>query len=193
MKYTRAIEYVIAELKENLPDNLTYHSLHHTLSVMELAKQIGLKEGVEADDMELLMVAAAYHDSGFLRGMVNHEETGCEIVAEVLPQFEFNEAEIKIVQGMIMATKLPQTPNTHLERVICDADLGYIGGNHYFEIVAGLEKELLSIGVPLTDESWVEMQINFLKSQSFFTNYATKTFEAKKQIVLQQLESKREV
>ncbi len=191
MKYIRAIEYVISELKENLPVHLTYHSLHHTLSVMELTKQIGLKEGVEGDDMELLMVASAYHDCGFLNGMDNHEELGCEVVARILPDFGFDKSEIKIIQGMIMATRLPQTPKTFLEKIICDADLGYIGGNKYFEIVSGLEKELLANGIPLTKDSWLDMQINFLKTQHFFTAYAVETFDENKCLVLSQLESKK--
>lgn len=191
MKYAKAIEFVISELKEKLPIHLTYHSLHHTLSVMKFTKLIAIEEGVKGTDMELLMVAAAFHDCGFLKGMSNHEAVGCQIVAEILPGLDFDETEIKIIQGMIMATKLPQTPHSELEKIICDADLGYIGGNKYFEIVTGLEKELKYNGMPLTDESWLEMQINFLKTQHFFTSYACKAWDVNKLVVLSQLESKR--
>ncbi|MDA0973125.1 MAG: hypothetical protein O2867_05255 [Bacteroidetes bacterium] len=41
-----------------------------------------------------------------------------------------------------MATKVPQEPKDHLARILCDADLDYLGGDDYDEIAGGLYQEL---------------------------------------------------
>ncbi len=187
MKYTRAIEYAISELKEKLPMELTYHSLQHTLSVMELAREIGKEEGLSEEEMHLVSIAAAFHDIGFTRSLEKHEEESCKVAEEILPELGFDTGEVERIKEMIMSTKLPQSPSDKLSEVLCDADLGYIGKNKYFEIAHGLYEELAATGNELSNQDWIDLQIRFLENQSFFTPYAQKTFDENKKNVIVQL------
>src|SRR3954468_21110146 len=101
-------EHVIGKLKRELPKDLYYHGVHHTLDVLKSAEMIGKEEGISEEEMFLLKVAVLYHDSGFIKVYKNHEEVACELIKEDLPKFGFSDKEISLISGMIMATKIPQ-------------------------------------------------------------------------------------
>jgi uncharacterized protein len=84
--------------------------------------------------MTLLKTACLFHDIGFTISGQDHEERGCEIAEEVLPDLNYDSDQINRIKGMIMATKIPQTPNNKLEQIICDADLDYLGRDDFFSI-----------------------------------------------------------
>ena len=191
MDYQKAIEYIIARLRQELPANLKYHSPEHTLSVVRSAEQLGERHGISLHEMQLLLTAAAYHDSGFLRTYRNHEEVGCKIVEEILPDFGYKPEDIDIIKGMIMATKVPQKPNTLLEKIICDADLVYLGGDNYDNISRTLHKELTLNGINLDEDQWLDMQINFLESHNYWTEHYLNRLSPNKKNVLDRLKSRK--
>jgi predicted metal-dependent HD superfamily phosphohydrolase len=162
-------EPMIRRLKQELPDNLFYHGVHHTLDVIEASERLGRSENVADNELVLLRTAALYHDSGFLMGEQNHEEKGCEFARKELPGAGFSEEEISMVCGMIMATRYPQHPKSHLEQILCDADLDYLGRPDFFEIGATLYKELIATGRLSSEREWNRLQVNFLNSHRYFT------------------------
>src|SRR5687767_15531516 len=136
---------------------------------MKQAEIIAKHEGVnDKHDLLLLRTAAAFHDSGFLFVYKGHEEKGCEIASEHLKNV-FSESDIKKVCGMIMATKIPQTPNTLLEQIICDADLDYLGRNDFEPISRNLYKEFIVFKIIPEDIIWDHIQIKFFESHHYFT------------------------
>lgn len=184
MRTEPAIEHIINRLRHELPADLRYHCLEHTLHVIDAAKTIAEAEQLEANMLELLITAAAYHDCGFLVTYQKHEEAGCKIAQEVLPQYGFTDAQIQIITGLIMATKVPQTPLTKAERILCDADLDYLGGDNYEEIANGLFEELLLHGFAITEENWQQIQINFLEAHHYWTSFSQSNKAPKKAEVL---------
>src|SRR5215218_1806017 len=134
---------VLTELK-GLSPNLTYHCANHTLDVVEQSGRIAKEEGITNErDLFLLKVAALYHDSGFLETYSAHEKKSCEIFVKDAVSFDFTEDEKNIVEGLIMSTKIPQEPKTHMEKIICDADLDYLGRGDFFEIGDTLRREFI--------------------------------------------------
>ncbi len=139
MDFENASNFIINKVKTELPGNLYYHSYNHVMDVLQAANELGQMEGINNNDLTLLKTAVLYHDSGFTKQNVEHEAIGCEIARNTLPQFNYKQNEIESICGMIMATKIPQTPHNLLEKIICDADLDYLGrddfwviGNHLF-------------------------------------------------------------
>jgi hypothetical protein len=110
-----------------------------------------------------------------------HEEASCVIAAEYLPDFGYTAQEIERVNKMIMATKLPQNASTHLEQIICDADLDYLGREDFFMISHRLKLEwnLQEFNVTTLKE-WYKLQVSFLGSHQFFTQSAKETRDAGK-------------
>ncbi len=84
--------------------------------------------------LDVLQTATCYHDAGFLRAYAEHEEESCRLALEVLPAFGCTPAQIALVCRLIRATRLPQTPATLLEAILCDADPDYLGYNDYVAI-----------------------------------------------------------
>jgi hypothetical protein len=72
----------------------------------------------------------------------NHEAISCQIAEEILVQFDYSPEQIQKIKGMIMATRIPQTPTNHLEEILADADLDYLGRDDFEEISERLFKEL---------------------------------------------------
>jgi uncharacterized protein len=160
-------EFVIDMLKEKLPANYFYHNYEHTLYVLEKAIEIGTHEGCTEKEIELLSAAALWHDTGYIKVYAGHEEASCLLAKKHLPKYGYSARII----GMIMATKILQTPTNKLEEILADADLEYLGTIDVARKAHLLFKELQSLSPSLTAAAWDRMQITFLESHHYFTNY----------------------
>jgi uncharacterized protein len=183
--------HVLNKLEAHLPSYLTYHNIFHTTDVLEQSLILAKEEGIEsAEDLFLLQVSALYHDVGFVQAYDGHEETSCEIAAIELDKFGLDERQIGIVSGMIRATRIPQSPKTILEQVICDADLDYLGRSDFYTIGEGLFKEFLHQGIVHNDMEWNQLQIKFLDAHRYFTKSANVKRELVKQQHLREVKKK---
>jgi len=185
--YKEVEDYVMTELKTKLPKDLYYHGLHHTLDVLRSAEMIGKEEKISAEDMTLLKVAVLFHDIGFTKVYKNHEEVGCEMAKEKLPEFGFTAEQIDVICGMIQATKIPQAANTQLEKIIADADLEYLGTDAFERIGKTLYDEIKIYLNVESERQWNIIQMNFLKNHKYFTDFCKKNREPAKQKNLQKI------
>ena len=174
MQHLPECQLILNKLENDLPANLFYHSIDHTLDVYDCAKSIAKEEGVSDTDLKLLLVGAIYHDAGYLEQNHDHEQISCEIARSYLSQFNYTQEEIDLICGIIMATKIPQRPKTHLEKVICDADLNYLGRTDFFSIGDSLYREMLAIGYIKNKAEWNRVQLDFMQQHHYFTPTAIK-------------------
>lgn len=164
-----ARSYILERLRNGLPPARTYHSLEHTLDVYASVVDIAEQEGITGEGLILLKIAALYHDAGFTVRDMDHEQAGCEIVRTKLPEFGFSAAQVEFICEMIMATKIPQSPHNKLARILCDADLDYLGRGDFDRIGQALFSEFRHYGVVSTEREWNELQVRFLERHSYFT------------------------
>jgi uncharacterized protein len=175
------LQKIITRLQKELDPALIYHNVSHTKDVMKQAESIARAEGiVSGHKLDLLKVAAAYHDSGFLFTYRNHEEKGCEIVRNDLTG-KLPEKDLDIICGIIMATKIPQSPKNLLEEIICDADLDYLGRDDFLPISSNLYKEFIDFGIIKPQDDWDAFQIKFFEIHHYFTSTALLKRKNKKQ------------
>ncbi|MBO9612729.1 MAG: HD domain-containing protein [Dyadobacter sp.] len=190
MQSEKAEQYVLEKLKKGLDRTLFYHGPHHTLDVVQASAEIAALENITDDEsLALLRTAAFYHDSGFLTTYQGHEEAGCAIAREVLPGFGYNPRQIETICGMILATKIPQSPKNALERVICDADLDYLGRDDFEPIAATLFEELKARDMVEDIPAWDSVQVRFLEAHAYWTASERKRRDAVKQQHLQHLKN----
>lgn len=182
-----AIKQRVCQKLEGLNPLFTYHNLAHTLDVVRQSERIAREENIDEENTYLLKVAALYHDTGFLKTYKNHEEASCDLFMNDADDFHFTENEKKVICGLIMATKVPQQPHTHLEEIICDADLDYLGRDDFFIIGDELRKEFISFGIVANDAEWEKMQINFLSKHHYHTKSSKRDREPLKQQHFSQL------
>ncbi|MDZ4679690.1 MAG: HD domain-containing protein [Saprospiraceae bacterium] len=169
MNYHGAKAFILDKLERELSGDLTYHGMHHTLDVLYVTEELCYFEKVSPYEAILLKTAALFHDSGFTINNKDHEVLGCKIALEHLPRYGFSVPEIEQICGMIMATKIPQSPRNPLEQIICDADLDYLGRDDFFSIGNSLYEELKAYKVLETVETWNRLQVGFLEKHAFFT------------------------
>lgn len=172
MQPKAAIDHILSKLANDLPAHLTYHGHHHTVDVLEASERIGRAEGLTIVELDLVLVAAAYHDCGFLQGHLNHEARGCDTARATLPDFGFDEGSIDHICRMIMATKVPQEPHDRLSNILCDADLDYLGRDDFEEIADTLFSELNELNIVSDIETWNRIQLRFLENHSYHTEYS---------------------
>lgn len=160
-------------LENDIPDKYVYHDHYHTTRVVEAAKMIGRESGFGDEDIEILTIAAWFHDTGYNQGCDNHEVSSVKIAREFLSSQGYPEEKIKKIEGCIMATKMPQNPTNLLEQVLCDADLHHLACSDYSDMAAKMHKEIEFVkNKEIDGDSWNEMNYNFFKDHQFFTPYA---------------------
>lgn len=188
MDHIGARTYILERLRNELPGERSYHSLEHTLDVYASAIDIAEKEGVvDEEDLTLLKTAALYHDSGFIVQGLDHEQQGCVLVRDHLPGFGYSASQIQRICDMIMATRIPQSPRNKLSRILCDADLDYLGRTDFKLIGDLLFAEMRTFGVLATELEWNQLQVRFLERHSYFTVTNKRLREPVKQQYLTEL------
>lgn len=190
MEYEKIKKLILKKLKENLPEHLSYHSVMHVKDVIDAVEKIALAENVNEEELILLKTAALFHDTGFLYGAKDHEEKSSEIAQEYLPNYGYSQSQIDKIKGMIMATKIPQTPHNLLEQILADADLDYLGRDDFFTIGDKLYEELTIFGIVNSERDWNLLQEKFLERHHFFTKTAINNRNQKKQQNLEIIKSK---
>jgi uncharacterized protein len=192
--YEKIKSQILERVSHDLSKDLFYHGIHHTLDVLEQAERIAKEEKIShKDELLLLKVACLYHDIGFLVTYNGHEEAGCKMAKDELPAFGFTDQQIDIICGMIMATKIPQTPHSKLEEIICDADLDYLGRPDFFTISNTLFNEIKERGWVADEREWNLIQVKFIKTHSYFTSTDKRLREQQKHKYLEILEAKIQV
>ncbi|HBF89439.1 MAG TPA: guanylate cyclase [Bacteroidales bacterium] len=181
IKYDDLEEYMLDRLEKELPQHLFYHNLKHTIDVVIQVELIGRGEEISEEDLLLLKTAALFHDAGHTIKSQEHEYLGTQIVNEILPKYGYDQNQIEIINGIIMATKLPPTPHTLLQKIICDADLDYLGRTDFIPVSETLFKELSAQNILTNYNEWNKLQVKFLSGHSYFTDTANKLREVNKQ------------
>lgn len=191
-QFDRIAPVWLDKLEKELKPDLQYHSINHVLSVIERVEFIGTYEGLPPEDVALVKLAALFHDSGFIISPVAHEERSCDIVRDTLPGYGLSIAAVEHICALIMATKIPQSPQDLMGMVLCDADLDYLGTLDYEGPANQLRDELSAMHHDLQQGKWLDLQINFLKQHQFFTNYAQIHREPQKLLHLRRLQQQQQ-
>lgn len=174
-------EYILNRLEKELPKYLYYHNVKHTMDVTIGVEIIGTAEGVSDEELFYLKTAALFHDMGQVVQSKGHEEISCNFAREILPKWGYTNAQIDLICSIIMATQLPPNPQTLLERIICDADLDYLGRTDFIPVSDTLFKELSEQNIITDKNEWNKLQVKFISNHQYFTDFALNNREVNKQ------------
>jgi uncharacterized protein len=190
MQFKNAGKFILNKLRTELPRHLSYHGLDHMMDVYGAAERIAKEKGISKYEQKLLLTAAWFHDSGFIKTREGHEEESCNIVRRYLPLYGYQAAEIELICGIIMATRMPQTPQTYLEEILCDADLDYLGRDDFFVLSNRLFAELLFEGLIRDEKEWNREQADFMARHRYHTASSAKLRQANKEEYIKLVRSK---
>ena len=177
--FEKAKQYAFQRLETELSPGLFYHNLMHTRNdVVPATEKFAEGEGIKGESLDLLLTAAWFHDLGFIEGRTGHEIMGARIASEALPGLGFSNQQIQTIRNIIMATTLPQSPQTILEQIMADADLDVLGRDDFILCNGNLRRELAFFGQEFTDLQWFSDQLRFLETHTFFTASARALLDA---------------
>jgi len=190
-----AANYVTNLIEKNHQSSYTYHNLEHTQKVVKHALKIGQESDLTEDELEMLQLAAWFHDSGYYDDFTRHEEIGIEKAKKFLRERDYPKEKIDQVAEAIRYTKVPQVPcNNSICDVLCDADLHHLSSKNYIKISENLreEKEAL-LHHELAPKIYWEQTLLFLQKHKFKTKYGRKVLAKKKEVNYQKVVQKVEV
>lgn len=174
---TKVEEYILDILTKNLSSQMTYHTVDHTKDVVKSVVEIASKQEVQEGDLEILQIAAWFHDAGYSEGRENHEKSGAQMARDFLEKYEWSSESIDKIERCIMATQMPQNPKNDLEQIICDADMLHLGSEEYFKKSELLHTEIeRTQACKISKHEWLQMNYDFLKKHRFFTKYAQEKY-----------------
>ncbi|MBT8264270.1 MAG: HD domain-containing protein [Eudoraea sp.] len=185
--YNKLRNQALYRLKEELTDDHHYHGLAHTIDVLKVCNAYIKRENIGTLNAKLLRIAALYHDVGFISVYERHEDESARIAKKDMENLGMDKHSVKVVLNLIMATKTPQAPQTILEKIICDADLDYLGREDYYEISNKLYQELKAFKLVSNKEEWIQQQISFLKAHTYHTQFARKNRQPEKERRIKEL------
>lgn len=174
-------EIILDKMERELPRDLHYHNVKHTVDVVTEVELIGWAEGISDDDLLLLKTAALFHDMGHIHSYTEHEYYSTVMAKEILPDYNYTESQINQICEIIMSTKLPPRPQNILQQIICDADLDYLGRSDFIPVSNALYEELKNRNLVDTLNNWNKKQIDFISNHQYFTDTARKLREVNKQ------------
>jgi hypothetical protein len=165
-------ENEVTQLLLKLPVNMVYHNLNHTREVVNAAEKIGQYANLSEEEMEILMLAAWFHDAGFRYNYDLHEEKSAELAEKFLKEHNYPSDKTEKVISSIMSTKIDQTPISLIEKVLNDADFIHLSKKSYFDRLLLLKSELERIkNQKIEDAEWYEQNLQFLRTHRYHTEY----------------------
>ncbi|WP_348799932.1 Pycsar system effector family protein [Flavobacterium adhaerens] len=176
-------ELVSNLLKDKLSNLYSYHNLNHTLHVVAAVKKLCTKENVDETAKEKLLIAAWFHDVGYINGAENHENESVKIATAFLKDKNQSDEFISEVSKLILATSKFYLPQNQLERIIKDADLVHITSLEYSSTCELLRFELHNtMNLSFDDLEWGKENLNFLMNKhQFYTDYAQRKWQSLKE------------
>lgn len=165
----RAMNYV-NQLLISL-ENHYYHQYDHALDVMQRAVYLSKKEWLNDEEIEIISLAALFHDTGFIIQYDKNEPIGAKIAQNYLKMMMYDDKKIKLIEEIILATDPDyKEPKNIYEKIIKDADLDNLWRQDFWDKTNNLNKELEAIKkIKLKDPNWKHWVIEFLAEHKYYT------------------------
>ncbi len=168
-----ASDFVGALLHDKLPPWSVYHNYEHTLEVVESSEEIGRASKLSKEELEMLLLAAWFHDTGHIEKSAGHEEKSVEIAEGFLRDHNYPPAKIEEVTSCIRATALSARAKNLMQMAMRDADVLHAGRKDFFakSQLLRMEEEKRN-GHVYTNQEWLNLNLDFLARSEFLTSYA---------------------
>ena len=187
----KAKQFVLKLLEDKLKPNLVFHTPEHTRYVVKAAGEIGEKEGLSPEEMNLARFCAWFHDVGYTEAYEGHEKISVAIATAFLEKEGADAELLSQVEEIIMATKIPQNPTNKIARVLCDADLKHLSENNYYDYAEMIRQEnKLTENRKISKLEFDIQSVKFFQQHHYHTEYGKKTLQPGKEKNLNMIKGK---
>ena len=186
-----AKEDVTQLLTHELSEKCLFHTISHTLDVLKNAEIIGKYCKLHPDKLNVLRVAALFHDVGYVDSYNDHEVFSAKKARSFLQARQVDEQIISQIEKAILATKTPQNPQDKLSRILCDADLMNLTFDEYFEHLDLMRKEWEQVGKTKIDrQKFYISTLEFFRSHEYHSRYGKNILQPKKELTERKIKDK---
>ena len=126
-------------------EKYTFHNFKHVKRTVKAVNLIAEQSKISKSDMEILNLAALFHDVGIIDSYDNHEEKSAQIAEEFLKQNNYPVDKINKVKACILVTNLTLQPKNKLEYIIRDADVIHLGKKSFYKRNSELRQEIKNV------------------------------------------------
>ncbi len=184
--------YVTDMFQHRVDPVFVFHNLEHTEDVVEACSSMAEHYNLNEEDRLVVLLAAWFHDTGYAGGQAEgHEEASVQTATQFL-QGKADSGLIQRVISCIQATRMPQSPVTLVEKILCDADLNHLATGDFIARGELLKKERESLlGHRIDKKEWRKNNLRFLLNHHYFTDYGLDVLAPKKAENLAQLQKKK--
>lgn len=173
--------FVYNTYKENLPESILFHTHQHAVDVSSAADKIARKSIPDERTRTLVVLAAWFHDIGYVESYEEHVEASVRIASSFLESHGISDDEIQDVAALIRFVHSGAEPRTSEEAVLHDANRSFAGGKQFFDRSGRLRLEWeRALHCTFSDREWAERQLAFLTSTRFFTPHGKKKYEPRR-------------
>ena len=184
--------YVSQFITDKVPKEYAYHDLQHTVHVVDGVTAIGSGLNLSINEMEIVQLAAWFHDTGYDKGADGHEERSSQYARQYLSHKQYPTESVALIVGCILATKLPSPPGSLLENIVCDADFSHLGSEQYWDRCGKVRQELaLTRNLLMSEQEWTEFELRFMTNHKYFTKVASDLYGTQKAKHIKQLKKRR--
>ncbi|MCZ4245719.1 Pycsar system effector family protein [Pedobacter punctiformis] len=170
---------------------LVYHNLQHTIDVVHAAQQIANHYQLNEQDFFIVTVAAWFHDTGYFEDAIHHEAKGAGLADRYLAKHNVDQEVREQVTAAILSTRIPQKPVNQLDKILCDADLFHLGLEDFRRKGKLMHKEVELIHKKdISKSDWRKLDIQFMASHHYHTDYANLLLNDQKQKNIDKLKTR---
>ncbi|MFT7073016.1 Pycsar system effector family protein [Patiriisocius sp. Uisw_017] len=179
-----ADQFVFNHFNEHTNKNL-FHNYSHTMQVVNSCKVLAKEHNCSEEALQDLLIAAYFHDTGYVNGAEGHEERGVAICDTFLTNKGVDATRISIIKSLILATEKNAQPEVLLEQIIRDADCSHIIRKDFLDYSDLLRREVAQInGTEISSATWLEENVGFFNSHKFYSPFAKENWRPIKEQTL---------
>lgn len=173
--------YVQQQILENLSNGYLFHNYEHTAEVVEVAKKLAEKAGLSEEEKFVLLLAATFHDLGYIDGHKDHEQRSAALAETYLTEKKVDQGTINQVKQLILSTREECSPQNELEKILHDADWSFLGRKRFFR-----RSELLRMeheqeyGKKYSIKKWNRFLLDLQLNTPFLTPWALDEYGTRK-------------
>lgn len=180
---TKAEDYAREVFEAHVNDSFAYHNLEHTQMVVKATEKIAAHYHLDDQDLDAVLLAAWFHDIGYLFVDVHeHEKKSADLATLFLEEENASHVLIQKVRECILSTKIFTQPTSLIGKIVADADLFHLGTAEFKKTNKKMWVEMKRcFGVKIPTKKWFKGALDLLEKHEFHTEYCQNLLEEGKQ------------
>lgn len=162
-------KYVFTRLKTELPEDMPFHNAEYAKHQYEYSILISKAENLDLEERLIIKTATLFMSLGYINRQLNIETMSARLARETLPEFGYDENQINTISNILLAAKWPPEAFNLLEKIMTDIRMEYLGRADYIKLQNLLFIETNKYYQPISQERWIEEQIQLLQQHEFLS------------------------